>query len=82
MGGLFTVVKVRDDLKSYDEDPGWYQHPPGTVALKASDAELARDGIDVKEPSASRVEGGPTPATKGPSAVSPTRGAQDSHKGH
>jgi manganese oxidase len=51
MRGLFTVVKVRDDLKSYDEDPGWYQHPPGTVALKASDAELARDGIDVSEPS-------------------------------
>jgi hypothetical protein len=49
MGGLFTVVKVRDQLKSYDEDPGWYQHPPGTVALKASDAELARDGINASE---------------------------------
>ena len=33
MGGLFTVVKVRDDLKSYDEDTGWYRHLPGTVAL-------------------------------------------------
>jgi hypothetical protein len=33
-------------LKSYDEDPGWYQHPPGTVMVKASDAELARDGIE------------------------------------
>ena len=32
MGGLFTIVKVRDRLTSYDEDPGWYQHPPGTVA--------------------------------------------------
>ncbi len=31
MGGLFTIVKVRDRLKSYDEDPGWYQHAPGTV---------------------------------------------------
>jgi FtsP/CotA-like multicopper oxidase with cupredoxin domain len=30
-GGMFTIVKVRDDLKNYD-DPGWYQHPPGTVA--------------------------------------------------
>ena len=49
MGGLFTIVKVRDQLKSYDEDPGWYKHPPGTVAMKASDAELARDGIDVKK---------------------------------
>ena len=31
MGGMFTVFKVREDLTSYD-DPGWYQHPPGTVA--------------------------------------------------
>ncbi len=30
-GGMFTVVKVRRDLTSY-ADPGWYQHPPGTVA--------------------------------------------------
>ena len=32
MGGMFTVVKVRDRLHSYDTDPGWYKHPPGTVA--------------------------------------------------
>jgi hypothetical protein len=43
-------MKVRDRLKSYDEDPGWYQHAPDTVALKATDAELARDGIDVNDP--------------------------------
>lgn len=30
-GGMFTVVKVRKDITSYD-DPGWYQHPEGTVA--------------------------------------------------
>jgi hypothetical protein len=46
-GGMFTLVKVRDQLKSYDRDPGWYQHPPGTVAMKADARELARDGIDV-----------------------------------
>ena len=32
MGGMFTIVKVRDHLKSYDKDPGWYKHPKGTVA--------------------------------------------------
>lgn len=31
MGGMFTILKVRDQLTS-DADPGWYQHPPGTVA--------------------------------------------------
>ena len=51
MGGLFTIVKVRDELEGFEGDPGWYSHPPGTVALKASEAELARDGIDVNESS-------------------------------
>jgi len=50
MGGMFTIVKVRDRLASYDQDPGWYQHPPGTVALTASAEDLARDGIDVNAP--------------------------------
>ena len=56
MGGLFTIVKVRDTLQSYDEDPGWYQHPPGTVAMRATDAELARDGIDVDARSGSAAK--------------------------
>ena len=34
MGGMFTVVKVRDKLQSYDQDPGWYDHPKGTVAYR------------------------------------------------
>ena len=34
MGGMFTVVKVRDQLQSYDQDPGWYDHPKGTVAYR------------------------------------------------
>ena len=35
MGGMFTVVKVRKDTKpgSY-VDPGWYEHPEGTVAYE------------------------------------------------
>ncbi|WP_028312029.1 multicopper oxidase family protein [Derxia gummosa] len=33
MGGMFTVLKVRDDLpRGSHADPGWYRHPPGTVA--------------------------------------------------
>jgi manganese oxidase len=33
MGGMFTIVKVRDDITTY-EDPGWYDYPPGTVAWR------------------------------------------------
>jgi hypothetical protein len=33
MGGMFTVLKVREGLASGDyKDPGWYKHPPGTLA--------------------------------------------------
>jgi manganese oxidase len=33
MGGMFTVLKVRDKLARGDyRDPGWYRHPAGTVA--------------------------------------------------
>jgi hypothetical protein len=35
MGGMFTVVKVREGLAANDyKDPGWYQHPQGTVAYE------------------------------------------------
>jgi manganese oxidase len=33
MGGMFSVVKVREGLDRNDyKDPGWYRHPAGTVA--------------------------------------------------
>ncbi len=41
MGGMFTIFKVRDNLTSYT-DPGWYQHPPGTVA----ESIHAKDNMD------------------------------------
>jgi FtsP/CotA-like multicopper oxidase with cupredoxin domain len=44
MGGMFTIVKIRKQLAG-DTDPGWYDHPAGTVAGKATADELARDGI-------------------------------------
>ena len=45
MGGMFTILKVRDHLRSY-KDPGWYQNPHGTLASAASAHDLRRDGID------------------------------------
>lgn len=33
MGGMFTVLKIREGLARNDySDPGWYKHPAGTVA--------------------------------------------------
>jgi hypothetical protein len=35
MGGMFTVVKIREGLGRNDyKDPGWYKAPAGTVAYE------------------------------------------------
>ena len=35
MGGMFTVMKVRESLARNDyRDPGWYRHPRGTLAYE------------------------------------------------
>ncbi len=45
MGGMFTLLKVRDGLTSY-ADPGWYTGPPSELADLAREADLERDGIE------------------------------------
>src|SRR3546814_17434492 len=41
MGGMFTVLKVRDALVG-DRDPGWYQAAHGEIARRVStDPEFA-----------------------------------------
>ena len=48
MGGMFTVLKVREDLAPGDyRDPGWYKHPQGTVAY-AVDTGSAGDPVRQK----------------------------------
>jgi hypothetical protein len=38
MGGMFSVVKVREGIARNDySDPGWYKHPPGTVAWEVAE---------------------------------------------
>jgi FtsP/CotA-like multicopper oxidase with cupredoxin domain len=36
MGGMFTIIKIREDLPANGADPGWYDHPRGTVAYRVS----------------------------------------------
>jgi hypothetical protein len=79
MGGMFTVVKVRDRVENYDQDPGWYQHPPGTVALPASTQDLARDGIDIDAGVASAPTHGPNAAATRLARVDPIPPAMKAH---
>ena len=44
MGGMFTLLKVREHLDGY-ADPGFYKAPPGTVAELARPEDAKRDGI-------------------------------------
>ena len=41
MGGMFTILKIRENLRSYADDPGWYDHPAGTVASPIGTAKPA-----------------------------------------
>jgi manganese oxidase len=45
IGSMFTMLKVREKTHGYD-DPGWYQHPEGTVTYRASADQMRRDGIE------------------------------------
>jgi len=38
MGGMFSVLKIRDNIKNYD-DPGWYDNPKGTVSYKVGEVK-------------------------------------------
>jgi hypothetical protein len=59
MGGMFTVMKVREGLAPDDyKDPGWYKHPVGTVAYdfkgdlgapqRKGDASTDKDDIELR----------------------------------
>jgi len=40
MGGMFTVVKVRKNQPKNDyTDPGWFEHPAGSIARKIEEKE-------------------------------------------
>lgn len=39
MGGMFTIFKVRSNISSY-VDPGWYQHPAGTLSEAVDISEV------------------------------------------
>jgi FtsP/CotA-like multicopper oxidase with cupredoxin domain len=81
MGGMFSVVKVREGLAAGDyKDPGWFKNPEGTVAYEYKGQKLAEaprtagpdsglDSVDwqVKDPRkpALAADGTPLPVKPG-----------------
>ena len=73
MGGMFSVVKVREGLAPNDyKDSGWYAHPPGTVAYEVP-------GTAPQEPLRQGGLKGTKPAIE-VKVVKP--GTKGGHKGH
>jgi hypothetical protein len=81
MGGMFSMVKVRKEQKPGDyKDPGWYKHPPGTVAYEwtgelPNPARFASEGgqsMKVQNMPAKEVE---------VQVRKPVMGKQDGHSG-
>ena len=46
MGGMFTFLKVRDELSAEDLT-GFYKYPKGTTVERADAGQLAADGIEL-----------------------------------
>jgi manganese oxidase len=57
MGGMFTILKVRDDPERADP-AGWYTHPAGTVAALADPARMSADGVTPPAAPAAREPSG------------------------
>jgi FtsP/CotA-like multicopper oxidase with cupredoxin domain len=75
MGGMFSVVKVREGLASGDyKDPGWFKHPQGTVAYEVASA-AAPSPTKQTAPSASKP-------TVEMNVVKPSKMPSMNHKGH
>jgi FtsP/CotA-like multicopper oxidase with cupredoxin domain len=71
MGGMFTVVKVREGLAANDyKDPGWYKHPAGTVAFEIENPSAPAP----RQTGAAR----PTTPNSNVNVVKPSK----NHKGH
>jgi hypothetical protein len=89
MGGMFTILKVRESLPhGYDQDPGWYADPPGTLASLAPADVLAANGIAADASNAPKPPPGVNQAaptadpTRGFAPTSTKLGASGGHEGH
>ena len=71
MGGMFTLVKIREGLAAGDyTDPKPYKHPAGTVAYE----------VESPAPTPARAGNRNPSSTSAPKAVRPT--GKSNHSGH
>jgi FtsP/CotA-like multicopper oxidase with cupredoxin domain len=63
MGGMFTTIKVREGLARDDwRDPGWFKHPPGSVAREwTGDAPAAPSAPSPTTPATPAAAAATTP---------------------
>ncbi len=73
MGGMFSVVKVREGIAANDyKDPGWYKHPEGTVSYEVN--------VPATEPKRQSGNADPRIPAREVKIVKP--GTKGNHKGH
>ncbi len=68
MGGMFSVMKIRDGLARDDySDPGPYKHPAGTVAyeIETPTEKPSRQSGPTTKPAADKPGAKPMPMHKG-----------------
>jgi hypothetical protein len=82
MGGMFTILKVRENLASYDGDPGWYDPPAGTLASLAPAEVLERNGIAADGSTAPKPPAGLNQAAASPTQGHAPDGNKPAHGGH
>jgi manganese oxidase len=79
MGGMFTVMKVREGLARNDyKDPGPYKNPPGTVAYEVN---MAQAGEPPRQPGPSESPGKEMPGMDMPGMNMPGM-KPGGHQGH
>jgi manganese oxidase len=54
MGGMFTVLKVRDNIAGNNVDPGHYKHPKGSLAYELADDGAAPEAAKQARPVAAK----------------------------
>ena len=83
MGGMFTMLKVREDQKPDDySDPGWYKHPMGTQAYEYQGNLPAVNRNGGGQPGSRQAGTVPAPTLddRHPQARKPSHSTSGSHK--